>query len=139
MDKILRLIEPVMPKKIRAKGIEKALKFIHTRLNGEDGLGGIFPAMANTVMVFHSLGVDKTSQPYVAAKKAIDNLLVVGKDEAYCQPCLSPVWDTALSALALFEVGGKLNVKAAHERHSRGLRTDKRSMSLATGLTLAQT
>lgn len=115
VDKILRLIEPVMPKKIRAKGIEKALKFIHTRLNGEDGLGGIFPAMANTVMVFHSLGVDKTSQPYVAAKKAIDNLLVVGKDEAYCQPCLSPVWDTALSALALFEVGGKLNVKAAHE------------------------
>ena len=61
------------------------------------------------------MGVDKTSQPYVAAKKAIDNLLVVGKDEAYCQPCLSPVWDTALSALALFEVGGKLNVKAAHE------------------------
>ena len=45
--KILR-VEPGC-KKIRAKGIEKSLKFIHARLNGEDGLGGIFPAMANTV------------------------------------------------------------------------------------------
>ena len=30
---------------------------------------------------------------------------MVGKDEAYCQPCLSPVWDTALTAHALLEAG----------------------------------
>ncbi len=30
---------------------------------------------------------------------------MVKDDEAYCQPCLSPVWDTALASHALLEVG----------------------------------
>jgi squalene-hopene/tetraprenyl-beta-curcumene cyclase len=30
---------------------------------------------------------------------------VVGEEEAYCQPCVSPVWDTALAAHAMLEVG----------------------------------
>ena len=114
VDKILRLIDPLMPRNIRAKGVEKALDFINERLNGEDGLGGIFPAMANTVMVFHTLGIDKNSEQYLVAKKAIDNLLVIKDKIAYCQPCLSPIWDTALSAQALLETGDSINTKAAH-------------------------
>ncbi len=39
----------------------------------------------------------------VTARKAIDKLLVINEHDAYCQPCLSPVWDTALAALALQE------------------------------------
>ena len=39
------------------------------------------------------------------ARTSIDRLLVVKEDEAYCQPCLSPVWDTALAAHALLEAG----------------------------------
>ena len=114
VDNILRLIDPLMPRNIRAKGVEKALDFINERLNGEDGLGGIFPAMANTVMVFHTLGIDKNSEQYLVAKKAIDNLLVIKDKIAYCQPCLSPIWDTALSAQALLETGDSINTKAAH-------------------------
>ena len=114
VDKILRLIDPLMPRHIRAKGVEKALDFINERLNGEDGLGGIFPAMANTVMVFHTLGIDKNSEQYLVAKKAIDKLLVIKDEIAYCQPCLSPIWDTALSAQALLETGDNINTKAAH-------------------------
>ena len=52
----------------------------------------------------------------VAARQSIEGLLVIGKDEAYCQPCLSPVWDTALAAHALLETGGEAGagpVKAA--------------------------
>jgi squalene-hopene/tetraprenyl-beta-curcumene cyclase len=30
--------------------------------------------------------------------------LVIGLEEAYCQPCVSPVWDTALTCQALLEV-----------------------------------
>ena len=43
----------------------------------------------------------------MTARKAIDDLLVVREDEAYCQPCLSPVWDTALGCHALLEAGGE--------------------------------
>ena len=35
---------------------------------------------------------------------AIQKLLLVGEYEAYCQPCVSPIWDTGLVCLALMEV-----------------------------------
>ena len=34
----------------------------------------------------------------VTAKRALKKLLVVGPSSAYCQPCVSPIWDTALAA-----------------------------------------
>ena len=48
------------------------------------------------------------------ARASLDKLLVVKDDEAYCQPCVSPVWDTALVAHALLEVGGEKAVAAAN-------------------------
>ena len=39
--------------------------------------------------------------------RSIEKLLVVKEDEAYCQPCLSPIWDTALVCHALMEAGGE--------------------------------
>jgi squalene-hopene/tetraprenyl-beta-curcumene cyclase len=39
----------------------------------------------------------------VDAKRALENLLVIGQTSAYCQPCVPPVWDTALASLSLFE------------------------------------
>ena len=81
------------------------MAFVTERLNGEDGLGAIFPAMANTVMMFDVLGYP-TDHPHVTlARAAIEKLLVVKDDEAYCQPCVSPVWDTALVCHALLEAG----------------------------------
>ena len=74
------------------------------RLNGDDGLGAIFPAMANAVLMFDALGYPKDDPLLVQARQSLDKLLVVRDDEAYCQPCLSPVWDTALAAHALLEM-----------------------------------
>ncbi len=104
-DKVARHLVPYMPKFAQRRAIEKAMSFIMERLNGEDGLGGIFPAMANTLMVFDALGYSKSDPTYVTARKAIEKLLVVEGEIAYCQPCLSPVWDTALAAHALLEAG----------------------------------
>ena len=113
-DKVLRQIEPYMPRRPRARAIKKALTFVAERLNGEDGLGGIFPAMANTVMAFHTLEYAKDDEDFITAKAAIEKLLVVEDNKAYCQPCLSPIWDTALAAQALLEVGDNKSTTAAH-------------------------
>src|SRR5437660_8524107 len=51
LDSVLRVIEPLFPKKLRARAIDAAVAFIEERLNGEDGLGAIYPPMANTVMM----------------------------------------------------------------------------------------
>ena len=48
------------------------------------------------------------------ARASLDKLLVIKDDEAYCQPCVSPVWDTALVAHALLEAGGEKAVAAAN-------------------------
>jgi squalene-hopene/tetraprenyl-beta-curcumene cyclase len=52
VDRVLGAIEPHFPKGARQNAIKRAIDFIVARLNGEDGLGGIFTAMANTVMAF---------------------------------------------------------------------------------------
>ena len=106
IDRVLRIAEPYFPKGPRQSAIAKANAFVTARLNGEDGLGAIFPAMANSVLMFDALGVSKDDPNYQTARAALDKLLMVKNDEAYCQPCLSPVWDTALVAHALLELGG---------------------------------
>ena len=74
------------------------------RLNGEDGLGAIYPAMANSVHDVRRARLSAKSDPSVVqARAAIERLLVVKDNEAYCQPCVSPVWDTALASHALME------------------------------------
>lgn len=103
IDKILRSFEPLMPQKPRQKAIEKAVAWVTERLNGIDGLGAIYPAMANSVMMYDCLGYAPTHPDYAIAMQSVDNLVVDKTDEAYCQPCLSPVWDTALMLHALLE------------------------------------
>ncbi|HXG78247.1 MAG TPA: squalene--hopene cyclase [Methyloceanibacter sp.] len=106
VDQILRAIEPYMPKSMRRRAIERAERFVTERLNGENGLGAIFPAMVNALLMFDALGHGEDDLRVRTARAAIEKLLVVKEDEAYCQPCLSPVWDTALVAHTLLEVGG---------------------------------
>ncbi|MFA5040607.1 MAG: squalene--hopene cyclase [Bdellovibrionales bacterium] len=105
LDYILRGFEPYMPKGLRQKAIDKAVAWVTERLNGEDGLGAIYPAMANSLMMYTCLGYEKDHPLRVIARKAIDKMVVDTPEQAYCQPCLSPVWDTALSAHALMEAG----------------------------------
>jgi len=113
VDAILRIAEPHFPQRSRQRAIEAAIAFVNVRLNGEDGLGAIFPAMANSVIMYDALGYSRQHPDYVVARRSIDRLLVVKSDEAYCQPCVSPVWDTALACQALLEVGDERSMEAA--------------------------
>ena len=88
------------------------MEFVTERLNGEDGLGAIFPAMANSAMMYQVLGYPSQHPDYVAARTSVDKLLIVKDDEAYCQPCVSPVWDTGLVCHTLLEVGTQRAVDA---------------------------
>ncbi len=105
LDKVLRWIEPHVPTAMRKRAIDKALAFFTERLNGEDGLGAIFPAMANSVMAMEALGFAKDDPALVTAKKSIKLLLTPGEGKKFCQPCVSPIWDTGLAALAMMDAG----------------------------------
>jgi squalene-hopene/tetraprenyl-beta-curcumene cyclase len=106
VDKLLRAADPLFPKAMRKRAIDKAVAFTTERLNGEDGLGAIYPAMANSVMMYDVLGYPADHPSRAIARKSIEKLLVIKDHEAYCQPCVSPIWDTALTAHAMIEAGG---------------------------------
>ena len=107
LDVVLKAAEPLWPRRLRARAVEAARAFVVERLNGEDGLGAIYPAMANSVMMFDALGCGPEHPHRALARRGVEKLLVHRADgEIYCQPCVSPVWDTALAAHALMEAGG---------------------------------
>jgi squalene-hopene/tetraprenyl-beta-curcumene cyclase len=104
-DSVARLVDPILPRPLQRVAIDKAMAFILERLNGEDGLGGIFPAMANTLIAMDALGYPRDHPDRMTVRRACDKMLTVRPDEAYVQPCLSPVWDTALALHAVMEAG----------------------------------
>jgi squalene-hopene/tetraprenyl-beta-curcumene cyclase len=103
LDRVLRIGEPYFPANARRRAIDRAVAFVTERMNGEDGLGGIFPAMANAVMMLDCLGYSADHPAYATAWAAVRKLLVRDGERSYCQPCLSPVWDTALACHALMD------------------------------------
>jgi len=107
VDVLLRVIEPVIPNALRKRAVDRAVAFAVEHLNAEDGIGAIFPAMVNNVLMFDTLGYPADHPHRAIARLAVEKLLVVTDKEAYCQPCFSPVWDTGLTCHALLEVGGE--------------------------------
>ncbi len=103
LDWLLKRFEPFWPKGLRARAVGECVRWTTERLNGEDGLGAIYPAMANSVMMYDVMGYAPDHPDRAIARRSVEKLLVVKDDEAYCQPCVSPVWDTALVCHALME------------------------------------
>ena len=106
LDVLLKAGDGVWPKALRQRAIDRCAAFVVERLNGDDGLGAIYPAIANSVMMFDALG---DSEHRDIARAAVEKLVVRSPEgensgEIYCQPCFSPVWDTALAAHAMLEV-----------------------------------
>lgn len=113
IDRVLRIADPFFPKAMRKRAIRKAEEFVTERINGVDGLGAIFPAMVNSIMMYDVLGYPKDNPNRMLARESVERLLVIKDDEAYCQPCVSPVWDTALAAHAMIESGTETELEAA--------------------------
>ena len=115
VDLLLRAAEPHMPAGPRRRAMAKAEAYTTDRLNGVDGLGAIYPAMAYSAMMYAVMGEGENDPRFVQAVKAIDRLIVEYDDYAYMQPCVSPVWDTALAAHALMEAGHDRNSESVKE------------------------
>ncbi|MCK9395577.1 MAG: squalene--hopene cyclase [Methylobacter sp.] len=103
LDRLGRLMEPLIPGVVRRTATAKARDWFMVRLNGYDGLGAIFTAMVNAYEAMDCLGIPADNEQRRIARESIDRLLVIKGDMAYCQPCVSPIWDTGLVALTLQE------------------------------------
>jgi len=112
LERSVRIFEPLIPVRLRKLALDKTRDWMVKRLD-EGGLGAIFPAMVNAYEALSHLGYTSNHPLLIQARQAIDDLLVDKEDMAYCQPCNSPVWDTAIACLALQEEGSKASLEAS--------------------------
>jgi squalene-hopene/tetraprenyl-beta-curcumene cyclase len=123
LDRLGLKFYPWFPQRLRHRAMKKAEAWMLERLNGSGGLGAIFPAMVNAYEALGLLGYPANHPLRATERRAIEDLLVVNEQNAYCQPCVSPVWDTAWACIALQEIGDERShgaVKRAFQWLTKG-------------------
>lgn len=103
VDDGLKIWERFSPRPLRKRAVAAARQFLEERMAVPGGLGGIFPAMANSVLALRTLGYPDDHPLIGGQLKEIEALAVETADAIHYQPCPSPVWDTSLAANALVE------------------------------------
>ncbi len=107
-DRTLKFLDTLPWKPFRSRSLKKAEAWILERVaDGTEGLGAIFPSMMYTIMVLKTLGYSEAHPVLRKAVKDFKGLEVHDPvtDEFRMQPCLSPIWDSAITAFALAESG----------------------------------
>lgn len=86
---------------LRRLAVKKAEAWMIERFYKSTGLGAIYPSMINSLFALSCLGY-KNDHPLMRSNiEEIKKLIIDYGDKAEVQPCLSPVWDTAVSVYAL--------------------------------------
>ena len=106
VDDVLKFLHPLRFRPMRGRALEEAEQWMLQRIGeGSDGLAAVFPAMLNSLIALRSLGYSKKNPIYAKAEKDFAGLFVDDAEDFRIQPCLSPVWDTAINIIALAESG----------------------------------
>jgi squalene-hopene/tetraprenyl-beta-curcumene cyclase len=105
LDRVFKVWEKRGSQRIRDAAIRQAEHWILERTHFTEGLGAIYPAMMYFIMALDALGYPKDHPDLVDAVRHFESLLIETDDRFIFQPCLPPIWDTAISAFALGEAG----------------------------------
>ena len=106
LDRALKWADRRLPQSWRKRGISAAHRWMLDHFENSDGLGAIFPPMIYTVIALKCLGYAEDSALVHWAHRQLDDLLIEEDGKVRIQPCVSPVWDTAITTIALAD--GKL-------------------------------
>lgn len=90
---------------LRSAGIQAAECWVLERQEATGDWGGIIPAMLNSLLALRTLGYDASDPIVVRGLEAVDRFTLQTEQTYRVQPCVSPVWDTALVVRALAESG----------------------------------
>ncbi len=89
----------------REAGIRRAERWTVQRQEATGDWGGIIPAMLNAMLALRVLGYAADDPVVARGWDAIDIFTLDDGDAYRVQPCISPVWDTALAVRALVDAG----------------------------------
>jgi squalene-hopene/tetraprenyl-beta-curcumene cyclase len=104
-DRILKALERRTIPSVREAAIRRAEQWILDHQDVTGDWGGIMPAMMNSVLALVSLGYKASDSVIVKGLEAIERFGIETTDEFRLQSCVSPVWDTAITMIALADSG----------------------------------
>ena len=105
LDRLVKLWERRHVKDVRTAAIREAEHWMLDRTRYTEGLGAIYPAMMYFIMALDSLGYAEDHPDLVEAIRRFEALILESEDRLEFQPCVSPLWDTAIATFALGEMG----------------------------------
>ena len=89
----------------RRRALKKCEQWMLERFENSDGLAAIFPAMLNALIALKALGYADDHPQVRRAWHEVKKLQHETEDSVRCEPCFSPVWDTAIVTICLRESG----------------------------------
>ena len=103
-DSLLKLYDRFPVHFLRHRALNVTRQWMIDRMGeGSEGLAAIFPAMLNALMALQTLGI--SGPLFQKAERDFQGLFVKTPTDFRVQPCLSPVWDTAITSICLAESG----------------------------------
>lgn len=105
IDRALKLHERLPWKPFRKRALAEAKRWLFEHVERSEGLATIIPAMANSVYAMLALGL-REDDPVIRRELGWINAYEITEDDTLrMQPCISPVWDTAIAMVSLEEAG----------------------------------
>jgi squalene-hopene/tetraprenyl-beta-curcumene cyclase len=104
-DSVLKLCETSGLVPFRARAIRQVEKWIVERQEPTGDWAGIIPGMLNSMLALHCLGYSIDHPVMRRGLEAMDRFGMEEPSTFHIQPCISPVWDTALSIIGLVDSG----------------------------------
>ncbi len=118
LDRLFKLQEALPWKPFRKAAKAKSRQWLIEHLERTDGLAAIFPAMVNSVFALVAMGYPSDDPLTVREIGHLRDLEIEDEETIRLQPCVSPVWDTAIVMNSLMEAGLPADhpalIKAAH-------------------------
>lgn len=103
LDNVFKFCEEWNLTPLREEGLAAAEKWVLERQEASGDWGGIIPAMLNSLLALRALGYDVNDPIVQRGLESVDRFAIETEDWYRVQPCVSPVWDTALVMRALVD------------------------------------
>ena len=89
----------------RRHAVDAAERWLLAHVDRSDGLGAIYPAIMNAAFALMALGRAPDDPALAHQIAALESLEIEDDQTIRVQPCVSPVWDTAIAICALADAG----------------------------------
>ncbi len=105
LDKVLRVYENHRFGPLRQLALKKAERWIVSRQEADGSWGGIQPPWVYSLIALFLRGYGLDHPVMAAGLEGLDSFTIWEGDTRRLEACQSPVWDTALSMIALSDAG----------------------------------